>query len=233
MGKEESIHSNNSLICCVAICSVLIDPKFSEEIEDDSAGASGRVRVRRSTLQISSMLRRKMKKLTRSRAMIGTDATCTMTHEEDRSPLMSMLRLSGLQTHDDGLVLPQVTRSIQDNTLLPFDHIPDFFPLTHTEVLADSHLLSVLSAASFIIGVHPDQVTECIVDIAIQLKIPFAVIPCCVFTKLFPERKTQSGETVRTYEELVAYIKGKHPNIVQGILPFYGRNIVLYCKSFD
>mmetsp|Transcript_6476 Transcript_6476/g.10595 ORF Transcript_6476/g.10595 Transcript_6476/m.10595 type:complete len:312 (-) Transcript_6476:83-1018(-) len=217
--------------------SVLIDPKFSEECcgqtkhqdmtDSDQVPA---VRDRRSTLQLSSMLRRKMKKLSRSRISSSEQPSRL---EEDRSPLMKLLRQSGLHVRDDGHVLPRVTESIGDDTLLPFQHVPDFFPLFHTEILNDPKLLKLLSTASFIIGVHPDQVTESIVDIAIHLRIPFAVIPCCVFTKLFPERKTTTGDPVRTYEELVDYLLKKHKNIVKGILPFIGRNIVLYCASFD
>jgi len=35
---------------------------------------------------------------------------------------------------------------------------------------------------------HPDQATESIVDFALHFNKPFAVIPCCVFPRLFPNR---------------------------------------------
>lgn len=230
--------------CCHG-CSVLIDPKFSteQEVEEEEERSEKEDEVRlgrrRSDLQLSSMLRRKMKKISRSRdcsAVATSSSSSESAHASkvDQSPLMSLLRLSSIQVQDDGLILPQVRQSIADNSLLPFRHIPKYFPLSHTEISLDPHLSDVLAHASFIIGVHPDQVTESIVDIAIHLRIPFAVIPCCVFTKLFPERRISStGAVVRTYEELVEYLKAKHHNIAQSILPFYGRNIVLYCTSYD
>ena len=199
-----------------------------ERREETRAAAGER---RRSTLHLSSMLRRKMKKISRSRG--GNGSGSAGAAEEDQSPLMALLRLSGLKVPDDGLILPQVRESIEDSAVLPFEHISKYFPLSHTDIPCDPYLSAVLSNASFIVGVHPDQVTDSIVDIAIHLRIPFAVIPCCVFTKLFPSRKTPDGEVVRTYQELVEYLKQKHPNIVQDILPFYGRNIVLYCTSYD
>ena len=33
---------------------------------------------------------------------------------------------------------------------------------------------------------HPDEVTECIVDAALGAGKPFAVVPCCVFSRRFP-----------------------------------------------
>jgi hypothetical protein len=221
---------------------VLIDPKFSTPICNEEETSEHEGGDRRSTLQLSSMLRRKMKKISRARAVLPSSSeedTGDRDRDRDRalkvdqSPLMGLLRLSNLQVEDDGAILPRVSSSIQDGSLLPFEHIPKYFPLSHTDIPSDLHLSEVLANASFIIGVHPDQVTEAVVDIAIHLQIPFAVIPCCVFTKLFQSRKTPTGGAVRTYEELVMYLKGKHKNITQGILPFYGRNIVLYCTHYE
>lgn len=241
---------------------MLIDPKFSEVVtsseENDENELCGEEKPalsraedegenqqpRRSTLQLSSMLRRKMKKLSRSRApppssfpspaQSSSAGENTGHAEEDRSPLAGLLRLSGLRVRDDGLVLPRVRSSIEDSSLLPFQHLPQPFPLSLSDHLpADARLLEVLAGASFIVGVHPDQVTESLVDAAVLLKIPFAVVPCCVFTKLFPARRTPAGEPVRTYEELVQYLKSKHKNVVQDTLPFLGRNIVLHCSTYD
>ena len=232
--------------------SVLIDPKFShvistvektvekgneqnylEQRDDDGGEGEEEREERRSTLLLSSMLRRKMKKITRARGLSSSSSESGRAAKEDQSPLMGMLRLSNIQAEDDGRILPRVTQSIEDSSVLPFEHVSKHFPLSCASVLADPHLSRVLSNASFLIGVHPDQVTEAIVDIAIHLRIPFAIVPCCVFTKLFSSRKTPAGGAVRTYEELVVYLKGKHPNITRGVLPFYGRNIVLYCASYD
>ena len=42
---------------------------------------------------------------------------------------------------------------------------------------------------SILVGMHSDQATEEIVDLAIMHDMPFAVVPCCVFPKLFTHRK--------------------------------------------
>ena len=53
------------------------------------------------------------------------------------------------------------------------------------------------------------------------------MIPCCVFTNIFPERCID-GKQVRTYEDLIAYLLAKDPFIKMCHLPFEGRNQVLY-----
>jgi hypothetical protein len=45
-----------------------------------------------------------------------------------------------------------------------------------------------LSNAKLIVGFHPDQATEAIIDLALYLKVPFCIVPCCVFPREFPNR---------------------------------------------
>ena len=40
-----------------------------------------------------------------------------------------------------------------------------------------------------LVGMHPDEATEAIVDAALALQRPFAVLPCCVLPQLFPDRR--------------------------------------------
>jgi len=51
------------------------------------------------------------------------------------------------------------------------------------------------------VGMHPDQATEPIIDAALALGKPFAVVPCCVFPDLFPHRRTRTGGpgTLKSY----------------------------------
>jgi len=81
---------------------------------------------------------------------------------------------------------------------------------------------------SVMVGLHPDQATDAIVDIGLALQIPWAVVPCCVFPNLFTRRKLADGRTVRNYDDLCDYIRQKDPNIHESILPCRGRNVVLY-----
>ena len=46
----------------------------------------------------------------------------------------------------------------------------------------------IVSACSVLVGMHPDQAAEHLVDFALQNKKPFALIPCCVYHKQFPHR---------------------------------------------
>lgn len=120
------------------------------------------------------------------------------------------------------------------------------------------------SLPSLVLGMHPDEATDNIVDYAIRERIPFAVVPCCVFPHLFPgrrftpdgdtgdglggeekeemeeEKKESKKERVRTYADLVAYLREKgawrpSSTMVHGPLratttrlPFQGRNLVIY-----
>merc|ERR1712154_650703 len=92
------------------------------------------------------------------------------------------------------------------------------FPERHREAL---------EACSAILGLHPDQATEEIVDCALRLHKPFAVVPCCVFPKLFPDRQL-AGQGVISYGVFLKYLKAKSPQIQMARLPFEGRNKVLY-----
>ena len=47
------------------------------------------------------------------------------------------------------------------------------------------------------VGLHPDEATDAIVDVALQLNIPFAVVPCCVFPNSFAHvRSSNNGASV-------------------------------------
>ena len=87
---------------------------------------------------------------------------------------------------------------------------------------------SAVGGCDVLVGMHPDQATEPIVDAAIELGKPFAVVPCCVFPELFPERRTKDGDSVRTYVQFIDYLVAKHPDIRLAYLPFKGRNRVVY-----
>ena len=45
-------------------------------------------------------------------------------------------------------------------------------------------------------GMHPDEATESIVDVALACRKPFAIVPCCVFYKSNVGRELD-GEQVR------------------------------------
>ena len=70
--------------------------------------------------------------------------------------------------------------------------------------------------------------------LAQQLRKPFAVVPCCVHARDFPQRRLPGGGDVRTHEDLVAYIVSKDPQAIQvADLSFEGRNTVVFCRQWS
>ncbi|POM58783.1 Zinc finger-containing protein [Phytophthora palmivora] len=94
----------------------------------------------------------------------------------------------------------------------------------HTELFSD---------CSVLVGMHPDEATEAIVDAALALGKPFAIVPCCVMSRVFPDRQCQDGTLVDTYEKFVKYLLEKHPSVQNAFLPFAGRNQVLYLFDYN
>ncbi|CAK4206323.1 unnamed protein product [Aphanomyces euteiches] len=86
----------------------------------------------------------------------------------------------------------------------------------------------VFGECSLVVGMHPDEATEAIVDAALALNKPFAVVPCCVMSRLFPNRTLADGTPVATYDVFVRYLQAKDPAIQSTFLPFAGKNQVLF-----
>jgi len=115
------------------------------------------------------------------------------------------------------------------------------------EVIRDPHqaLLSILHCSLFV-GFHPDQATEPVVDLAIYLRKPFAVVPCCVFPSdrrlsqnIADGDRSPEEIRVRTYDNFVCYLKRKHKKMRVAELPFdelggsAARRTVLYMIPED
>ena len=90
----------------------------------------------------------------------------------------------------------------------------------------------LIKGCSLIIGMHPDEATVDIVDVALNKKINFAVVPCCVFHIKFPERKLKNGKEVIEYPDLIQFILEKDDKLQIDFLNIKGRNKVIY-KKFD
>ena len=93
----------------------------------------------------------------------------------------------------------------------------------------------LVDAAAALVGLHPDQPTGAIVEVALRAGKPFAVVPCCVFASQFPERRLRSGARVRRTEDLVQWLSelaaraGWEPRVAA--LPLRGRNTVVYAHA--
>jgi hypothetical protein len=73
----------------------------------------------------------------------------------------------------------------------------------------------------------PFYLAEAIVDIALALSKPFAVVPCCVFPFQFPDRRLD-GKPVETFDDFVRYLCKKDERIQLQKLGFEGRSLVLF-----
>lgn len=104
--------------------------------------------------------------------------------------------------------------------------------------LSDSFsALRAILGIKLIVGFHPDQATEACIDLALVLRVPFAVVPCCVFPSEFKSRINQDGKRVRTYVGFIEYLHHKVPFARSEALNFHNaenaRNIVLFTLSKD
>ena len=60
---------------------------------------------------------------------------------------------------------------------------------TNTSIGASEGLRAAKRRCDVVVGMHPDQATEPIVDFSLRHKKPFAIVPCCVFPKENPRRR--------------------------------------------
>jgi hypothetical protein len=104
-----------------------------------------------------------------------------------------------------------------------------------------SFVRGLLRNCVVVVGMHSDQATEWIVDFALEHRVRFAVVPCCVCPGLFPKRRVFSGDgddrvskPVRSHEQFCEYLRGKaKPGEIElARLPFEGKNTVVFSK-FD
>ena len=89
----------------------------------------------------------------------------------------------------------------------------------------------LLREAACVVGLHSDEATELIVDAALKYGRPFAVVPCCVFPRLFPQRRLANGGAVRTTAAFCDYLLQKAPGLEAGFLPVAGRNKVIFRRA--
>jgi hypothetical protein len=111
-------------------------------------------------------------------------------------------------------------------------------PEQDKETLTKMKFDVILQKCSLIVGMHPDEATESIVEYANYYHKPFAIVPCCVYAEVFPYRRI-GNLPVLTYEHLLEYLQFYKSNclatqdgIVSGVhrttLAIQGRNILLY-----
>jgi len=87
-----------------------------------------------------------------------------------------------------------------------------------------------------LVGLHPDQCTEDILDVALAAPHirAVAIVPCCVFPDLFQTRRLRhSQQVVRSYDQFLQYLLEKDPRLQQMRLPFDGKNECIYLRKSE
>ena len=124
-------------------------------------------------------------------------------------------------TYREGSKMQNESGDGQGDTLDFREYAEESVPICH--MCSSDGLLTDCRA---IVALHPDEATGLIVEHAVKHKIPFVVVPCCVFSRLFGSRRLR-GKLVETYDELVEYLMNKDPSIECSLLPFAGANKVI------
>lgn len=95
--------------------------------------------------------------------------------------------------------------------------------------ISDFHVAEKLvSQCSCLVGMHPDQAAEHIVEFGLRNRKPFVLVPCCVYHKQFPHRRRSDGGLVKSYGDFIEYLLRKSPEIHALQMDFEGKNIMLY-----
>ena len=123
-----------------------------------------------------------------------------------------------------GATLPKSKRKDLKKKKIVIEEIRKMFTLDTCDEL--------INGCSLIIGMHPDEATVDIVDVALAKKINFAVVPCCVFHNKFPDRKLKNGKEVVEYPDIIQFILEKDDSLKTDFLNIKGRNKIIY-KKFE
>lgn len=87
-------------------------------------------------------------------------------------------------------------------------------------------------SCSVVVALHADQAAEATVAYAVEQGKAFAVVPCCVYSEDFPNRRLPNGRAVRSLADLIDYLTALAGDGVQvGTLPFNGKNTVIYWRG--
>ena len=93
---------------------------------------------------------------------------------------------------------------------------------------------SLLARCTCIVGLHPDSATVPIVETALALGKPFAVVPCCVF---LGDSGAPTAMATRSWDDYCAYLLRKAPpgTIAEAAAPkeslsflFWGAGLVVF-----
>ena len=109
-------------------------------------------------------------------------------------------------------------------------NIANICSCSNSRSVSDAETASkLLSNATLLIGMHPDQAAGEIAQVGLKHNIPFAIVPCCVYSKSFKDRCLADGTPVKTHADLCNWICELDPvNIKRSTLDIEGKNELIY-----
>lgn len=148
--------------------------------------------------------------------------------EDKTTPLVESLKHRFQCNHTK--LLQQLQTLLDTNTVLEYDPKGDSNSHHSADDQHQKKLCELLHKrkCSVLVGLHPDQALDPIIDVGFALQLSWVVAPCCVFPNLFQQRRLPNGQAVRNYEQLCEWILNKHPDVKEIQLPFRGRNRIFY-----
>lgn len=94
-------------------------------------------------------------------------------------------------------------------------------------------VLNLIKQATLVVGMHPDQAAAEIAAYATSAGIPWAIVPCCVYSAQFPKRKLGDGTPVKSIDHFIAWLCELYPKARSTKLGFEGKNICVYVLPED
>jgi hypothetical protein len=164
-----------------------------------------------------------------SLALAALGIPCTVVDLLQRKQNSSGLRTTVKQ-------LQRQKRPIPTFVTQPFP----IMPLSSSSQEPCAMIQSLVDAHTCLVGLHPDQCTEAILDVALRHNKSVAIVPCCVFPSLFPMRmipsinklaKDAEMKPVQTYDDFLVYLLCKDARLRRATLPFEGKNECIYMKT--
>ena len=97
-----------------------------------------------------------------------------------------------------------------------------------SDIVDPAEVRDIVRRCHLVVGLHPDQAAGDIIEFAMAMRVPYCIVPCCVYSDAFAQRKLRDGTKVRTFDHLVQWLCEKDPRAKTATLDLEGKNTVVY-----
>ena len=97
-----------------------------------------------------------------------------------------------------------------------------------SDIVDPAEARDIVRRCHLVVGLHPDQAAGDIIEFAMAMGVPYCIVPCCVYSDTFAQRKLRDGTKVRTFDHLVEWLCEKDPRAKTATLDLEGKNTVVY-----